>query len=111
MDKTLKFSPELVPLILSGEKTVTWRLWDDKDLQEGDIVTCIKRPKLETFAKIKITSIVEKTMGDLTEDDKRGHEPFESDEEMYATYTRYYGKSVGPNTPVKVVRFELIERI
>lgn len=38
------------------------------------------------------------------------HENFESDEEMYATYTKYYGRPVGPNTPVKIVQFELIDQ-
>ena len=31
MNKTFKFSAHLVPLILSGEKTCTWRLWDDEE--------------------------------------------------------------------------------
>jgi len=30
--KKLKFEPNLVPKILSGEKTSIWRLFDDKDL-------------------------------------------------------------------------------
>lgn len=34
--KTLKFTPELSAKILSGEKTSTWRLFDDKNLQKGD---------------------------------------------------------------------------
>jgi len=107
MNKTLKFSPDLVPLILSGEKTLTWRLWDDKDLQVGDMVTFIRIPELTPFATAKITSAVEKPMGQLTEEDKRSHETFESDEEMYNTYTKYYGKPVGHNTLVKIIRFEL----
>jgi len=30
--KTLKFREKLSKLILSGKKTTTWRLFDDKDL-------------------------------------------------------------------------------
>jgi hypothetical protein len=30
--KTLKFYDNLIPLILSGEKTSTWRIFDDKNL-------------------------------------------------------------------------------
>lgn len=30
--KVLKFSENLVPLILSGQKTATWRMFDEKDL-------------------------------------------------------------------------------
>ncbi len=34
--KTLNFSDKLVPLVLSGAKTATWRLFDDKNLAIGD---------------------------------------------------------------------------
>ena len=34
--KTLKFAPPLAKMILEGNKTATWRLFDDKDLQPGD---------------------------------------------------------------------------
>jgi len=34
--KTVKFRDYLVPLVLSGGKTSTWRLFDDKDLSVGD---------------------------------------------------------------------------
>lgn len=74
-------------------------------------MTLIKRPELEPFGVAKLTSVVEKPMGELTEEDECGHEPFESDQEMHATYTSYYGKSVNPNTLVKIVRFELVEKM
>jgi len=32
--KTLKFSKNLIPSIVSGEKTITWRCLDDKDLKK-----------------------------------------------------------------------------
>ena len=34
--KLVKFRDYLVPLVLSGEKDSTWRLFDDKGLSEGD---------------------------------------------------------------------------
>lgn len=73
------------------------------------MATFIGRPELTPFATAKITSVVEKPIGQLTEEDKKGHETFESDEEMYATYTKYYGKPVGPDILVKVIRFDLIK--
>jgi len=36
--KTVKFRPDLAQLIMDGKKTTTWRLFDDKDLQAGDVV-------------------------------------------------------------------------
>ena len=44
--KTLKFEPELAEKILSGEKTTTWRLWDDKALKAGDSVEFINKQKI-----------------------------------------------------------------
>lgn len=89
-NKTLKFSPDLIPLILSGKKDSTWRLWDDKDLRGGDVITLIRRPELTPFAIAKVTSCIEKPLGELTKKDKKGHEPFTSDEEMYRRYSDYY---------------------
>jgi len=105
--KALKFAKDLVPLVLSGEKTSTWRLWDDKDIQAGDMVELVGRPDLRVFAKGEIISVVKKPMGKLTTEDKKGHETFDSDEQMYKTYTRYYKRPVDSNTLVKIIRFKL----
>jgi hypothetical protein len=110
-NKTLKFSPDLVPLVLSDEKYLTWRLWDDKDLKEGDMVTLIRRPGLTAFAVAKITRCTKKLFGELTEEDKRGHEPFKTDVEMYETYTGYYKRKIGPETPLKVLKFEILQKL
>jgi len=107
LKETFKFSPDLVPLVVSGEKDCTWRLWDDKNLKEGDEVILIARPELKTFGEAVITSVTKKIIGELTNEDKTGHEPFESDEQMYATYTGYYGKTVDASTPVTIYRLRL----
>ena len=46
-------------------------------------------------------------MGELTLEDKKGHEGFLSDRQMYKTYTKYYGREVNSETVVKIVRFNL----
>jgi hypothetical protein len=107
--KTLKFAPDLILLVLSGKKNSTWRLWDDKDLSKGDKVDFLDAKAGAKFATAKLTKVVQKPMGKLTESDKKGHETFRSNEEMYTTYTKYYGRKVGPETLVKIVRFKLIE--
>ncbi|MFB6242291.1 MAG: hypothetical protein ABEJ36_05845 [Candidatus Nanosalina sp.] len=48
------------------------------------------------------------TFGRLTEEDREGHESFESEEEIYQTYSDYYDKEVGPDTELKVVKFRLL---
>ncbi len=45
---------------------------------------------------------------DLDAKDMEGHEKFKSKEEMYATYSAYYNKTVDENTLVKIIKFELI---
>ncbi len=109
MHKQLRFATELVPLILSGEKESTWRLWDDKELSEGDIVDFINRGTNELFARGKLVNVVEKPLGELTTEDKKGHESFESEELMYKTYQGYYNRPVDKNTLVKIIRFELVK--
>ncbi len=107
-NKKLRFVKELVPLILSGEKTVTWRFWDDKDLSVGDTLDLYETGEETPFAQVKVTEVFEKALGKLTPEDMLGHERFESDEEMYRTFTKYYKKEVTPKSLVKIVRFELI---
>ena len=107
MNKKLKFSSNLVPLILNGEKTVTWRLWDDKDLKDGNIIDMFDIKTGKQFARAKILKVSEKPMGNLTNEDRDGHEKYNSDEEMYQTYIKYYQQEVNPKTLVKVILFEL----
>ena len=106
--KSLKFMPNLVPLVLSGEKTSTWRLFDDKDLQDGDDLAMINKETGEEFAKAKIVKITEKRLRELEESDYDGHEKYKDQEEMLNNYKRYYGDNVTLDTIVKIINFELL---
>lgn len=106
--KTLKFAPGLVPLVQNGSKTSTWRLFDDKDLTEGDLLSLVEKSNGQEFARAKITSVKEINLGNMTEEDKEGHEKFNSDEKMYETYSKYYGVKVDRDTLIKIVKFRLI---
>lgn len=106
--KTLKFAENLVPLVLSREKTSTWRLFDDKDLQKGDELSFIDRATGQEFAKARIISVREKTFGKIDDADfDDGHEHYRSKEEMIQAYRSYYGDGVTEDTIVKIVDFEL----
>ena len=107
--KTLKFKPNLAKQILSGEKTLTWKLFDDKDLQIGDRLNFIDQETGENFAKAEIANVIEKTLEEVTENDYEGHEKYKSDEEMLKTYKKYYGDKVTLDTPLKIIKFKLIE--
>lgn len=108
--KTLKFAPHLVEQILSGEKTSTWRLFDDKDLQESDELIFINKETGEQFGTATITSLKTKALGSLADDDWVGHERYASDEEMYASYRKYYGDKVDENSEVKILTFDFTEK-
>lgn len=109
--KEVRFVTKLVPLILNGTKTSTWRLWDDKDLRKGDKVAFVNAATDDMFAIAVLERVYQKTFNELTDREREGHEPFGSDAEMYRTYQQYYGRNVEPGTVVKVVRFKLLSSI
>lgn len=105
--KTLKFHKSLIELILKGEKNKTWRLFDDKNLSKGDIISFINRETKREFTLAKIINIKKTTFGKFIKEDLIGHEKFSSDKEMYLTYSRYYNCQVDRNSSVKIIKFEL----
>src|SRR5438105_1686739 len=110
--KTLKFNHEYAQLILSGKKTTTWRLYDDKDLSVDDTIKIIDKvdPKDSKTWKIigqgKVTQVIEKKLADVTKEDMAGHETYASEEEMLETYKKRYGSRVSLDTPVKIIYFD-----
>ena len=106
--KTLKFSSDLVLLVLSGEKTSTWRLFDDKNLQVGDLLRLVDSATKDEFAKAQIVSIREKALGKINDEDFLGHERFENKEKMLDAYRSYYGDAVNENTIVKMINFKIV---
>jgi hypothetical protein len=105
--KIVKFRDYLVPLVLSGEKNSTWRLFDDKNLSVGDEIELRESGKDHSFGKAKIIKVIEKPFKELDVTDKEGHESFRNDQEMYRTYTGYYHTPVGPDSIVKIIWFGL----
>lgn len=104
--KALKFTPELSQLILDGKKTTTWRLFDDKDLKDGDIVTCLNSDTLGALGQAELRKVKVTSLGNLDESDWEGHEKFDSEEEMYKTYSSYYRRLVDGSTEVKIIKFD-----
>ncbi len=109
--KTLKFKSHLAEQIIAGEKTSTWRLFDDKDLTVGDEVTFFDKETGAQFGIAHLTQVYTKTLGSLTDADWVGHERFVSEEEMYATYRQYYGDRVNKDTEVKIIHFTFVRKL
>jgi len=108
--KTLKFKPHLCDMILAGTKTTTWRLFDDKDLQNGDLLVLRNVETGEDVAEAKITSCTEKQLGGVTDEDYEGHERYESTEAMIEHFRGYYGDKVDAYSPLKIIKFELLKK-
>ncbi len=106
--KTLKFREHLSREILSRRKTRTWRLFDDKDLSAGDVVSFLIWETKEEFAQAKIISVEEKTFDDLLPEDFDGHQKYLSKKEMYAEFSGYYHRPVDGKTAVKIIYFHLV---
>jgi hypothetical protein len=105
--KTLRFFEPLPVEILKGNKDTTWRIRDDKNLQKGDLLRLIDRPKTE-FAHAVVLWTKNTTFGNLSDEDMEGHEKFKNTQEMLQTYSGYYGIPVTLDTPIKVVKFKVL---
>ena len=110
INKTLKFDPEKADLTLAGEKTTTWRLFDDKNLTISDEIVLIRRPEQTTFAKAVITNIVEKRMRDLNATNYLEHQRFGTDRKMYQKFSDWYQCVVNQDTVIKIIKFRLVKQ-
>lgn len=110
--KTLKFDHQFARKILNGEKSSTWRLYDDKDLAVNDRIMVIDKvdpsnsASWQAIGEAVVNEIVEKKLGDVTDRDMAGHEVFDSQQEMLETYRRRYGERVSLDDPVKIIYFK-----
>ena len=107
LTKTLKFTDLKSGWILQGKKTATLRLFDDKDLKEGDELILINRNTGEVFMHATVTNIVNKNLGRINNEDMLGHEKYNSPEQMYEIMRKFYGPKVGPTTLAKIIRFKI----
>ncbi len=112
--KSLKLDHQLAQDVLSGVKTSTWRVNDDKDLHVNDQINLIDKidpVDPATWVSIGtaiITTILEKQLGAVTKADMDGHEAYTSIDAIVKEYQGYYGPQVSAETPVKIVRFRYI---
>ena len=106
--KKLKFEEDLVPAILNGEKTTTFRLYDDKNIQDGDHLILYDKHNGEEIARADVMLVYEKKFGDLSDEDFKGHEKYESMEIMREKFQQYYSEDVNDETPVKIIRFKIV---
>lgn len=102
--KYLKFKTDFIQEILNGDKTATWRLFDDKDLKIGDELELIDKSTNKFFARAKIRDIQEKSIGELSDNELKNH-GYQNIEQMIKSHKVYYGDRVSPLTKVKMITF------
>jgi len=94
-----------------GEKGITWRRHSyDFEIEVDEVLEFVESVSRKPFAKAVVLSVKNTAFAEMTKEDKSGHEKFASDKEMYETYSRYFGQKVAEETPLKVIKFKLIER-
>jgi ribonuclease HI len=54
----------------------------------------------------RVTEVLEKKLGGVTRGDMKGHEQFNSQDEVLEKYRGYYGARVTPDDIIKIVHFE-----
>jgi ribonuclease HI len=108
--KTLKLNNATAQLVASGQKTSTWRLYDDKDISVDDEIQFIDRVDphdRNTWYPIgvgTVDSVLHKRLGSVSPEDLKS-EGFESQDAMLAAFTEHYGKQISLETPVKIIHF------
>lgn len=109
--KSLKLDHKLAKLVLSGKKTSTWRIHDEKNISVNDTIELIDKVDPADPASwivigiATVNSVSEKRLGELTPEDFDGHKVYQTTEEVIATYRSYYGDDVGKTTPIKMIHF------
>jgi len=106
--KVLKFANDMPERILSGEKTATWRINDEKNISVGDDLS-LCRPDGKEFTRAKVIFVRVAAFEELSDDVKISHEKYKSDKEMYDTFSGFYKMEVTPKTKVKIIKFKLIK--
>jgi hypothetical protein len=105
---TIGFDEKLVPLVLSGEKKLTYRLGNKFDNVEiGAEIPARDSSTNKIFGKLKITGKSDTTFRELPIDHE-GHETYESKEKQKEMFEKYYG-SVEDDDKVVILEFELLK--
>jgi hypothetical protein len=108
-NNSIGFAPNLVPLIVDGSKTLTYRIGDKYDfLKVGDEIDARDSSNEQVFARVKIVEKNYITFADLPID-RVGHEVYLSKQEQRDTFEKYYGE-VKDEDKILILSFIVIEK-
>lgn len=109
--KQLKFDHHFAQAIITGKKTATFRVNDDKDIRVSDEVQLVDKVKRDHPTSwvipgvLKITTVTSATLSELTKDQLSIGETFDNVDEMLQTFRRFYGEHVDMDTQILVLEF------
>jgi hypothetical protein len=104
---SISFAPDLIPLILNGSKTLTYRLGDKYTfLNIGDTVTIRDSVSNKIYAVAEITEKSVILFGKLPID-RKGHEVYVSKEAQRKVFKQYYGRDIGDGESMLVLGFKI----
>lgn len=110
MTNVIGFAPNLVPLILNGTKTLTYRKGEKYDfLKVGDEIDVKDSSNGKVFAKVKIINKTYRAFSDLPINGI-GHEFYSSKQEMRETFEKYYGE-IKDTDKLLVLEFSVIKKL
>jgi len=111
LDK-VRFFEELKDLILSGEKTETWRIKKgfNSRYKEGNVLRIRVTQSGDEFAKIRIVKVWQESIKQIfSSNDFGGHEKYSTMNEMINTFKKYYSdEEITEKTLITRIKFELI---
>lgn len=110
---TLKFDTGFVVPIAEGEKTLTLRHDLDFDPEPGDrLRLAATGPYVGAFARVEIVDVEQLTVAAAAERDFDGHRTYDGLDDVLAELREYYpDATIGPETLLTALRFELVERV
>lgn len=108
----LAFAPELIPLILKRDKTLTYRYGDKYSyLHIGDVVNIIDQDNSSIVGTAIIRQISNALFGDIPIN-QVGHESYSSKEHQREVLSGYYGELGRPledKDSFLIIEFEIIK--
>lgn len=108
--KIVKFSPQLISSLLSGEKTSTWKLFDDKNLSIHDELELRNSENWDIIGYGKIEKLIEKKIFEVNSEDQKWHDEIKLPEEIVADLQEYYWDSVRLDTIIKIIHFSFLKK-
>lgn len=110
MISKIGFAQDLVEKVLSGEKTITYRLGEKyaDNLEINSVVKAIGSANKNHFANIKIIHVSKMKLSEVPLD-LPGHDKYESIEDLVSSMQKHYQeKVVSPESIISFVEFEVV---